>query len=84
MLYLRGTDKSQILAKKCIHVCESCLQQLSSQQSGREMVERACLDAIQSCMSIIKVSHQAEQLPGKSPLTMFYGVEMSEPMRCQY
>jgi hypothetical protein len=81
MLYLRGADKAQTLAKSCIHVCESCLQQLSSQQSGKEMAEKACLEAIQSCLSIISFPGKDDQLQGGVFLPVFYGIEMSEPIR---
>ncbi|QKZ14656.1 four-helix bundle copper-binding protein [Spirosoma sp. KUDC1026] len=81
MLYLRGTDKVQHLAKDCIHVCESCLQQLSPQQTGKEMAEKACLEAIQSCLSILNVSSLSEQATNKVPAAVFYGVTMNEPVR---
>jgi hypothetical protein len=81
MLYLRGTDKVQSLAKSCIHVCESCLQQLPPHQAGKELAEKACLEAIQSCLSIINLSRVSDQLPNKVPVNVFYGVEMNEPMR---
>ncbi len=82
MLYVRGSEKTRLLARACIDVCKECAREVSQFNSERtRQVYAMCQQTICSCVNIIEMSYQTDMEAthqAVTPESLFYGVNSRE------
>ena len=82
MLYVRGSENTQLLAKTCIEVCEKCAREVNRFDTERcGQVHAFCRQTILSCVSILDMTHQlSDGTPTTTPASLFYGIDLRETL----
>ena len=83
MLYVRGSENTQLLAKLCIEVCEKCAQEVSRFDTQRcRQVCAFCQQTVLNCVGILDMTHKpgASGTPATTPASLFYGTDLRETL----
>lgn len=84
ILYVRGSENANLLAKTCIEVCEKCASEVSQFKSEcAQRVYAICQQTIHSCVNIIDMGRQTDmevRNPAVTPASLFYGIDLRETL----
>lgn len=84
ILYVRGSENTQLMAKVCIDVCAKCAQEVNQFDSAAcRQVYAMCQQAILSCVLLSNMADQPDTVPAyrqHTPSSMFYGIDLRETL----
>ena len=83
-LYVRGSEKTRLLAKACIELYEECVLEVSKFNSDCcQQVYAICQQTICSCVAILDMASLTEReskKPVVTPASLFYGIDHRETL----
>lgn len=81
MLYVRGSENTQLLAKTCIEICDKCADEVGQFDTLRcRQVYAMCKQTVASCGAILGMNDAPLDAAKAKPsaTSLFYGIDLRE------